>query len=120
MVLATWEELTAALDEDDLGLLERFREICLALPGTEERVHRTEVQYRLARTYASGYVRMHLLELAVHLRREVSHPLLRQAFATTKTVTTHRLRIETLDELDSVVALIGEAHDIVGPGAGPG
>jgi len=119
LVLATWSELTAGLDEHDVQLLEAFRKVCLALPGTEERVHRSEVQYRLARTYASGYVRMHLLELAVHLRREVQHPLLRQAFATTSTITTHRLRVETLDELDLAVPLIEEAYDTVGPGSKP-
>ena len=114
MVRASWAELTSDLDEHDEGLLAAFRAMCLALPETEERVSRTEVAYAVRRFYASGYVRMHLLELAVHLRREVPHPLLRQAFETTRTVVTHRLRIETLDELASVVE---EAHDTVGPGS---
>ena len=116
MVRASWDELTADLDEHDQGLLAAFRATCLALPETEERVSRTEAAYAVRRIYASGYVRTHLLELAVHLRHEVPHPLLRQAFATTRTVVTHRLRIETLDELASVADLITEAHDTVGPG----
>ncbi len=116
MVRATWDELTDGLDDADLALLVAFRRACVELPGTEERVHRTEVQYAVRRIYASGYVRDHLLELAIHLRHEVGHPLLRQAFETTRTVTTHRLRIESLDELASVVPLLEEAHDTVGPG----
>jgi hypothetical protein len=116
MVLSTWAELTAGLDDRDLALLSAFRQTCLPLPGTEERVHRTEVQYRVARIYAVGFVRSHRLEVAVDLLHEVAHPLLRQAFATTRTVVTHRLAIESLDDLPSVVPLLEEAHATVGPG----
>lgn len=113
---ATWEELTAGLDQPDLELLEMFRETCLALPDTEERVHRTEAQYAVRRIYAVGFMRSHRLEIAVDLLHEVAHPLLRQAFETTRTVVTQRLKVESLDELASVVPLIEEAHDTVGPG----
>ena len=43
MVRATWDELTAGLDDPDLALLTEFRAICRGLPDTEERVSRTEV-----------------------------------------------------------------------------
>ena len=117
MVRATWDELTAGLDDPDLALLTAFRDLCRDLPDTEERVSRTEVAYAVRRIFASAYVKSHWLEMAVHLRREVEHPRLRAAFATTSTVVTHRLTIGTLGELRSVVPLIEEAHDTVGPGA---
>ena len=116
MVRATWDELTAGLDERDLSLLGTFRGICARLPDTEERVSRTEVAYAVRRIFASAYVRNHWLEMAVHLCREAEHPSLRAAFATTGTVVTHRLTIGSLDELASVVPLVEEAHDTVGPG----
>jgi len=119
MVRATWDELTAGLADPDLALLTEFRDICRGLPDTEERVSRTEVAYAVRRIFASAYLKSHWLEVAVHLLREAEHPQLRASFATTSTVMTHRLTIGTLDELRSVVPLVEEAHDTVGPGPSP-
>lgn len=114
---STWAKLTAGLNERDLALLSAYRAAALALPGTEERVHRTEVQYALARVFTSGYMKSHYLEIAVDLLREAQHPLLRAAFHTTKKVVTHRLTISDSDQLDaSVRELLAEAHRTVGPG----
>ena len=45
------------------------------------------------------------------------HPTLLAAFATTKKVKTHRLRITAPEQLDdSIAALLQEAYDEVGPG----
>ena len=77
---------------------------------------RTEVAYAVRRVFASAYLKSHWLEVAVHLLRQAEHPRLRASFATTSTVVTHRLTIGTLDELRSVVPLVEEAHDTVGPG----
>jgi hypothetical protein len=116
MVQATWDEFTAGFDARDLELIEAFRAVAIELPEVTEHVHRTEVQYKVARVFTSGYVKSHWLEIAVDLLREVRHPLLREAFPTTKKVITHRLTLATTDDVEAVADLIREAHDTVGPG----
>ncbi|MCU1441476.1 MAG: hypothetical protein JWP85_2473 [Rhodoglobus sp.] len=116
MVRSTWAELTAGLSPADLELYTAYRDRCRTLPGCEERVHRTEVQYALHRVFTSGHMKSHRLQLAVDLLREAEHPLLRQAFHTTKKVITHRIDVTSVDELETVMPLIREAHDDVGPG----
>ena len=116
MVRSTWEELTAPLSPEDLELLETYRAFCVALPGTEERVHKTEVQFAIERVYTSGFIKSHHLELAIDLLREVEGEHLRAAFHTTKAIITHRFTIDSLEEFETVKDAIREAYETVGPG----
>lgn len=119
MASISWEEYTADLPEPDLELLTTFRGLCLALPGTEERVHRTEVAYAVRRVYAAAFPLRHGLEVAVDLLRPVDHPGLREAFPTTRRVVTNRLRVETVEAVEDLADLLAEAHETVGPGTRP-
>lgn len=113
---ATWEELTGDLSDGDLALMTTFRELCLDLPEVTEKVSRTEVAYAGRRIFASAFVRSHRLEPAIHLLRQVDHPLLRMAFPTTNRVVTHRLHAQTPEEVRSLLPLIVEAHETVAGG----
>ena len=116
MVRSTWSELTSGLSPADLELFGAYRSACAALPDTEERVHATEVQYAVRRIFTSGYLKSHWLEISIDLLREAEHPLLRAVFPTTKKVFTHRLTLSEPGQVHSVIDLIREAHDDVGPG----
>lgn len=116
MVESTWKHLTESLNDDDLELFNAYRKLCTALPGTKERVHRTEVQFVVERVFSSGYMKSHHLEIVINLLREASNPHLRESFATSKKVFTHRLTIDSLEELETARDLIVEAHRDVGPG----
>jgi hypothetical protein len=114
---STWDAYTDGMAPEDLALLERWRAIATAWPDVEERVSRTLVQWAVTRAFTSAYVKSHWLEVSVDLTREAEHPELRAVIPTTKVVRTHRLRFKHLDEIDdAVVALVGEAHETVGPG----
>jgi hypothetical protein len=116
----TWDEFSADLRDDDVQRLAAFRAFCTALPGVTEEVHRTELRYRVARTFAVGFLLAHRLELAIDLPERVEHPRLLVAFPTTKRVVTHRLSLPGLDDFDDTVkALLQRAHDEVGPGFRP-
>lgn len=117
MVRSTWAELTAGLNEADLALFETYRRRCAALPDVEERVHHTELQFAVERVFTSGYMKSHHLEIAIDLLRIAENPHLRQAFHTTRRVITHRLTIDSVQELDTAMDLIREAHETVGPGS---
>ena len=116
MVRSTWAALTADLPPADLALFEAYRTACAALPDTEERVHTTEVQYAVKRIFTAGYLKSHWLEVSIDLLREAEHPLLRAVFPTTKRVFTHRLTLGEPSQVDSIMDLVREAHDQVGPG----
>jgi hypothetical protein len=113
---ASWDELTASYSPADVELISAFRDAALALPGTVERVHRTEVAFALQRVFASGFIKSHRLEIAIDLLRTSPHPLLLQAFHTTQRVITHRLTLTEVEQLESVLPLLEEAHRTVGPG----
>ncbi len=116
-MLTTWDELTAGLRDDDLERLTVLREFCTGLPDVAEEVHRTELRYRVRRTFTVGFLLAHRLELAVDLTEEVAHPRLLTAFPTTRRVVTHRLSLPSLADFDdSVRDLVRRAHDEVGPG----
>ena len=120
MVRTTWEEFSADLRDDDVQRLEAFRAFCTALPDVTEEVHRTELRYRVARTFAVGFLLAHRLELAIDLPDRVDHPRLLDAFRTTSRVVTHRLSLPRLDDFDDTVkGLLRRAHDEVGPGFRP-
>jgi hypothetical protein len=114
---ASWEQLTAGLDESDLELLTIYRDHCRSLPGAEEDVQSSQIQFRRARIFTSAYVKSHYLEIGVELIREASHPKLRTAFATSKRVTMHRITLREAHEFDAGLRdLIAEACETVGPG----
>jgi hypothetical protein len=118
MVESTWTAYIEGQTSDDLALLRRFRELADAAgPEVEMTVSKTVIAWRRDRTFALAYLKNHYLEAAVDLLRETTHPALRTAFATTKKVTTHRLTISRLDQLDSALKkLLAEAYETVGPG----
>ncbi|TCK25231.1 DUF5655 domain-containing protein [Pseudonocardia endophytica] len=117
LVESTWDELTAPLDADDLALFTLYRTFCRGLPDVEEQVHTSQVQYRRTRIFTSGYVKSHYLEIGLELMREASHPRLRTAFPTSKTVIMHRITLRDPEQFDDDLrALIEEARTTVGPG----
>ena len=116
MVASTWKELTSSLNDDDRALFSAYRQMCSSLPGTKERVHRTEIQFVVERVFSSGYMKSHHLEIVIDLLREASTPHLRAAFPTTRKIITHRLTIDSIEELETARDLIAEAHRDVGPG----
>jgi uncharacterized protein DUF5655 len=117
MVLVPWATFTEGLSDQDAQLLGLFRDAAMALDGVTERVHRTEVQYVRTRIFTAGFIKSHNLELAIDLLRRAEHPLLRSSFPTTQQVLTHRLKISSINEFDvSVLGLLQEAYETVGPG----
>lgn len=114
MTSSTWAELTATLSPGDLALFEAYRAACLELPGVQERVHATEVQFAVDRIFSSGYMKSHHLEIIINLPRTASSPHLRAAFRTTKSIITHRFTIDSEEELATVRDLIREARDSQG------
>ena len=115
MTSATWEQLTAPLDADDLAKLTAFRDFCRGLPGVEERVHATQVSYARRRVFASAYVKSHYLELGIDLLREVEDPRPRATVPVSKTVWLNRYSLRELDRFDDTMrALIREAAETVG------
>jgi Domain of unknown function (DUF5655) len=116
-VESTWDELTAPLSDDDRELFTLYRTFCRGLPDVEEQVHTSQVQYRRKRIFTSGYIKSHYLEIGLELRREASHPKLRTAFPTSKTVIMHRITLRERSQFDDdLQALIDEARETVGPG----
>jgi hypothetical protein len=116
-VESTWDELTASLGADDLAMFTLYRTFCRDLPDVEEQVHTSQVQYRVRRIFTSGYMKSHYLEIGLELLREASHPSLRTAFPTSKTVIMHRLTLRAPEQFDDDLrALIDEARTTVGPG----
>ena len=116
-MLSTWSELTQGLSEGELALFSLYRDFCRELPGVEEEVHRTQVQYRRRRIFTSGYMKSRYLELGVELLREASHPALRTAFPTSKRVIMHRITLREPGGFDEALrSLIEEASETVGPG----
>lgn len=116
-VESTWDELTAPLSDDDLALFTLYRTFCRGLPDVEEQIHTSQIQYRRKRIFTSGYVKSHYLEIGLELLREASHPTLRTAFPTSKTVTMHRITLRSPEQFDDDLReLIDEARATVGPG----
>jgi hypothetical protein len=118
MVTATWEELTRGLDDEDLAKLTAFRDACRAIPGAVERIHRTEISFALARSFATAYIKSHYLELGVYLTRQETDPPPRASVAVSKTVWLNRYSLRERERFDERMReLIREAAATVGPGA---
>jgi len=116
-VESTWKALTEGLSDADLELFTLYREFGRSLPETEERVHTKQIQYSRKRIFTSGYIKSHYLEIGVELPREASHPKLRTAFSTSKTVVMHRITLREPEHFDGALRdLITEAWQTVGPG----
>ena len=116
MVRSTWSGLTKGLSDDDLALLTAYREAVLELGDVEERVNSADISFAVARVFTSGYVKSHYLEVGIELTREAEHAHLRTSFATSKKVTMHRLTLTTVAQVKTLVPLLREARDTVGPG----
>ena len=89
MVSSNWAALTDGLSPEDQALLERYRDTVLALDDADSRSAKDDAPH-------PGRI-----EERVH--------------ATAKVIT-HRLDATTAAEIDSLVALLREARDTVGPG----
>ena len=117
MVEITWAEYSQTMTDADVAMINRVREILEPLADVSESVTRTQIAWKRARTFISGYIKSHYFEIAIDLVRTADHPRLKAAFPTSKRVITHRFTIHTLDELDeSIASLIHEAWKTVGPG----
>ncbi|AQA22471.1 hypothetical protein BTZ20_3534 [Rhodococcus sp. MTM3W5.2] len=111
------DEYAAGLDDAAVELLYLFRERVLALGDVDERVHPSEVAWARARVFATAFIVSSRLEVAIDLLRRVEHPRLRESFATTKKVWTHRMSFTAADQIDDVIGeLLAEAFETVGPG----
>ena len=119
MALSTWNEFSAALTDDDIALLERLREFAMSHDGVTESVKRTEIAWSRQRIFTSAYVKSHWLEIGVDLTEEVSHPLLRTVYPTSKRIFTHRFTLSKASEVRSVMKFIRKARKDVGPGFKP-
>lgn len=100
-------------------LLRRVRELALtAGPEVKERLSKSLIGWSAKRSFATAYVKGKYLELSIDLTREIAHPRVRTAFATTKTITTHRFTFGPDHKIDARIgALLKEACKTVGPGA---
>ena len=108
---------TAGKNTAAVALLHKVRDKVLALGPIDERVHPSEVAWAGKRVFTSAFIVSNRLELAIDLLRTVEHQQLREAFATTKKVTTHRFWFDDAAQIDNAIfGWIAEAHDTVGPG----
>ena len=113
----TIDDYLADKDRDASRLFRRFEALVASCGPSEAAPSRTIVFFKRRRVFAGGFVRGKRLEIVIDLLRPVNHPCLIASFASTKRVTSHRLRITSGDQLDdSIVSLLREAYETVGPG----
>jgi hypothetical protein len=114
------ESVEAYLEGKDSGgvaLFRRFQALVESCGPSEPAPRKSVVYWKRTRIFTGAFVERRRLELIVDLLREAEHPRLIAAFPTTKRVTTHRLRITDVAQLDGALAgLIAEAYADVGPG----
>ena len=112
MAAGTWQELIAGLDDEDRSKLTAFRDFCRSLGDVDERVHKTDIAFAVARVFASAYLKNHYLEVGIELTREVTSPKPRATVAATKTRTLYRYSLRELSQFDSAITdLIREAYE---------
>ncbi len=88
--------------------------------ASQPAVSRTVVYFKRRRTFAGAFVRGRTLEIVIDLLRAADHPCSIGSFATTTKVVSNRLRVRDVEELDgSILALLREAYEDVGPGTRP-
>jgi len=115
--ISSVEEYLSDKHPDGVGLFRAFQELVAACGESQVDPHKTVVNWKDQRIFASAFILGKGLEIAIHLRRRVNHPTLRQAWNTTQKVVTHRLTIKKEDELDEDIAnWLCEALATVGPG----
>jgi SH3-like domain-containing protein len=78
------EHHLAGENERVVAVFEAWRRARLAHGGVGERVARTKVSWARKRAFSTAYVKNGYVEVTIDLLREVDHPRLRAAFATTK------------------------------------
>ena len=115
--MTEFAKYTAGKDPDAVKLLRAFRDAVLALGESDERVNPSEIAWARKRVFAAAFINGAKLEVAIDLLKRVEHPQLREAFATTKKVTTNRFWLARIDQLDaSIREWLKEAYETVGPG----
>ncbi|GAA0609837.1 hypothetical protein GCM10009422_00770 [Brevundimonas kwangchunensis] len=112
-------EFLEGKDTHASGLLREVRKLALhAGDDISERVSKSLIGWSGKRSFATAYVKGKYLELSIDLTRKVDHRRLRAAFATTKTVTTHRFTFGPDHKVDARIgALLKESLETVAPGA---
>ena len=114
---STVDDYLADKDPAAVDAFRRFRTLVLALgDDVEETVHTSEISWaRMSssgpRVFAAAFLYATRLEAALDLTRRIHHPTLREAYPTTGRVTTHRLSLSSVDDLDDALsALLAEAY----------
>ncbi|MCD2112521.1 MULTISPECIES: DUF5655 domain-containing protein [Rhodococcus] len=98
---ATVDDYLADKDPAAVDVFRHVRAMILDLGGdVTEHVHASEISWSRGRPFAAAFVYASRLEVALDLPRRIHHATLREAFPKKGTVTTHRLSVSSVDELD--------------------
>ncbi|AHD20287.1 hypothetical protein Y013_06190 [Rhodococcus pyridinivorans SB3094] len=109
---ATVDDYLADKDPAAVDVFRHVRAMILGLgDDVTERVHASEISWSRGRPFAAAFVYASRLEVALDLPRRIHHATLREAFPKKGTVTTHRLSVSSVDELDDhFVELLNVAY----------
>ncbi|MCD2096181.1 hypothetical protein SAMN02745947_01089 [Rhodococcus rhodochrous J3] len=109
---ATVDDYLADKDPAAVDVFRHVRAMILGLgDDVTEHVHASEISWSRGRPFAAAFVYASRLEVALDLPRRIHHATLREAFPKKGTVTTHRLSVSSVDELDDhFVELLGVAY----------
>ena len=98
---ATVDDYLADREPAAVDVFRRVRAMILALgDDVTERVHPSEISWSRGQMFAAAFVYASRVEVALDLPRRIHHVTLREAFPKKGTVTTHRLSVSSVDELD--------------------
>jgi len=78
-------------------------------------VSRTGVDFKRGRAFARASVQKRQLEIEIDLLRQIEHPALKETSVSADGVYMHRLAITSTGEMYTIVDLLQEAYDTVGP-----
>ena len=76
---------------------------------------RSAVSFKRNRAFAGGCVQVRQLEIAIDLLRDLEHECLRESVVADNGVHSHKLRITSTGDLYTIVDLLREAYETVGP-----
>ncbi|QXU52160.1 DUF5655 domain-containing protein [Rhodococcus sp. LW-XY12] len=109
---ATVDDYLADKDPAAVDVFRHVRAMILDLGGdVTEHVHASEISWSRGRPFAAAFVYASRLEVALDLPRRIHHATLREAFPKKGPVTTHRLSVSSVDELDDhFVELLNVAY----------
>ncbi|UYP21034.1 DUF5655 domain-containing protein [Rhodococcus sp. Z13] len=108
----TVDDYLADKDPAAVDVFRRVRAMILDLgDDVTEQVHSSEISWSRTRVFAAAFVYSSRLEVALDLPKRVHHRTLREVFPNKGPVTTHRLSVSSVDELDDhFIALLEEAY----------